>query len=161
AAPASATRSSKRSRRLRYPGRCGGIRSQRRPRPDGLGAAGPGGDRVLRGAGAGRPWMHSTGPGATDGPAAERAGRVAGRAVERPPPRLRRLQGVPARECSRTACSRPAVSSLTFVYEDSTAVLGPLSRLSEPHAYDLCREHASRMTPPRGWELLRVPGGEE
>nr|WP_245851292.1 DUF3499 domain-containing protein [Brachybacterium vulturis] len=69
------------------------------------------------------------------------------------------MQGVPARECSRTACSRPAVSSLTFVYEDSTAVLGPLSRLSEPHAYDLCREHASRMTAPRGWELLRVAGG--
>ncbi|HJG92394.1 MAG TPA: DUF3499 domain-containing protein [Brachybacterium massiliense] len=68
---------------------------------------------------------------------------------------------VPARECSRTACSRPAVSSLTFVYEDSTAVLGPLSRMSEPHAYDLCREHATRMTAPRGWELLRVPGGEE
>ena len=50
---------------------------------------------------------------------------------------------------------------MTFVYQDSTAVLGPLSRLSEPHAYDLCREHATRMTPPRGWELLRIPGGEE
>ena len=47
------------------------------------------------------------------------------------------------------------------MYQDSTAVLGPLSRLSEPHAYDLCREHAARMTPPRGWELLRIPGGEE
>jgi hypothetical protein len=47
------------------------------------------------------------------------------------------------------------------VYEDSTAVLGPLSRLSEPHAYDLCHEHASRMTAPRGWELLRVAGGEQ
>lgn len=46
------------------------------------------------------------------------------------------------------------------MYEDSTAVLGPLSRISEPHAYDLCREHASRMTAPRGWELLRVPGAE-
>lgn len=50
------------------------------------------------------------------------------------------------------------MSSLTFVYEDSTAVLGPLSASSEPHAYDLCREHASGMTAPRGWELLRVPG---
>lgn len=40
-------------------------------------------------------------------------------------------------------------------------MLGPLSRLSEPHAYDLCREHASRMTAPRGWELLRVAGGGE
>ncbi len=47
------------------------------------------------------------------------------------------------------------------MYEDSTAVLGPLSRVSEPHAYDLCQEHASRMTPPRGWELLRVPGAAE
>lgn len=40
-------------------------------------------------------------------------------------------------------------------------MLGPLSRLSEPHAYDLCQDHASRMTAPRGWDLLRVPGGEE
>ena len=40
-------------------------------------------------------------------------------------------------------------------------MLGPLSRISEPHAYDLCREHATRMTAPRGWELLRVPGAEE
>lgn len=39
-------------------------------------------------------------------------------------------------------------------------MLGPLSRVSEPHAYDLCREHATRMTAPRGWELLRVPGAE-
>lgn len=47
------------------------------------------------------------------------------------------------------------------MYQDSTAVLGPLSRLSEPNAYDLCHEHAARMTPPRGWELLRVAGGED
>lgn len=53
------------------------------------------------------------------------------------------------------------MSTLTFVYEDSTAVLGPLSRSSEPHAYDLCREHASRLTAPRGWELLRVEGSPE
>ncbi|GAA4521628.1 DUF3499 domain-containing protein [Brachybacterium paraconglomeratum] len=39
-------------------------------------------------------------------------------------------------------------------------MLGPLSRISEPHAYDLCSEHATRMTAPRGWELLRVPGAE-
>lgn len=40
-------------------------------------------------------------------------------------------------------------------------MLGPLSRLSEPHAYDLCRDHAARMTAPRGWELLRVAGAAE
>ena len=68
---------------------------------------------------------------------------------------------MPARECSRTACSRAAVSTLTYVYEDSTAVLGPLSRQSEPHAYDLCGDHSARLTAPRGWRLIRVPGGSE
>ena len=47
------------------------------------------------------------------------------------------------------------------MYADSTAVLGPLSRSSEPHAYDLCRSHASSLTAPRGWELLRIPGSPE
>ena len=47
------------------------------------------------------------------------------------------------------------------MYEDSTAVLGPLSRSSEPHAYDLCPAHASSLTAPRGWDLLRVPGAAE
>src|SRR5699024_4638903 len=46
-------------------------------------------------------------------------------------------------------------------YEDSTAVLGPLSRSSEPHAYDLCRGHASSLTAPRGSQLLRVPGSTD
>lgn len=40
-------------------------------------------------------------------------------------------------------------------------MLGPLSRSSEPHAYDLCRSHASSLTAPRGWELLRVPGSAD
>lgn len=53
------------------------------------------------------------------------------------------------------------MSTLTYVYQDSTAVLGPLSRTSEPHAYDLCRRHASSLTAPRGWEVLRVPGSTE
>ena len=32
-----------------------------------------------------------------------------------------------ARRCSRTACGRPAVNTLTYVYADQTAVLGPLA----------------------------------
>ncbi len=47
------------------------------------------------------------------------------------------------------------------MYEDRTAVLGPLSRSAEPHAYDLCCHHASRLTVPVGWELLRVVGSAE
>ncbi|WP_368660346.1 DUF3499 family protein [Kocuria sp.] len=61
-----------------------------------------------------------------------------------------------ARLCSRQGCKREALSTLTYVYADSTAVIGPLSVHNEPHAYDLCEIHAARMTAPRGWEVLRV-----
>src|SRR4051794_16884271 len=54
------------------------------------------------------------------------------------------------RRCSRTACGRPAVATLTYVYADSTAVLGPLATYAEPHCYDLCSEHSERLTAPRG-----------
>lgn len=60
------------------------------------------------------------------------------------------------RQCSRPACVRPAVATLTYVYADSTAVLGPLSTTAEPHSYDLCAEHAARLTAPRGWEVVRL-----
>ena len=61
-----------------------------------------------------------------------------------------------ARRCSRTACGRPAVNTLTYVYADQTAVLGPLATYAEPHAYDLCEVHSERLSAPRGWEVLRL-----
>lgn len=48
------------------------------------------------------------------------------------------------------------MATLTYVYSDSTAVLGPLAQHAEPHSYDLCAEHAQRLTAPRGWEVVRV-----
>jgi hypothetical protein len=50
------------------------------------------------------------------------------------------------------------VATLTFVYSDSTAVVGPLATVSEPHSWDLCVMHAGRITAPRGWELVRHAG---
>jgi len=47
--------------------------------------------------------------------------------------------------------------TLTYVYRDSTAVLGPLAAYVEPHCYDLCAAHAERLTAPRGWEVVRLP----
>ncbi|MAS56814.1 DUF3499 domain-containing protein [Nocardioides sp.] len=61
-----------------------------------------------------------------------------------------------ARRCSRTPCGRPAVQTLTYVYADQTAVLGPLATFAEPHAYDLCATHGERLSAPRGWEVLRL-----
>jgi hypothetical protein len=51
-----------------------------------------------------------------------------------------------------------AVATLTYAYSDLTAVVGPLASFAEPHSYDLCEEHALRLTVPRGWEVLRHVG---
>jgi hypothetical protein len=48
------------------------------------------------------------------------------------------------------------VATLTYVYSDQTAVLGPLATFAEPHAYDLCDAHSERLSAPRGWEILRL-----
>ncbi|MEJ2864169.1 DUF3499 domain-containing protein [Actinomycetospora flava] len=66
------------------------------------------------------------------------------------------MRGV--RKCSRTGCGHAAVATLTYVYSDSTAVVGPLATSAEPHSYDLCERHAVRLTAPRGWEVVRYEG---
>jgi hypothetical protein len=48
------------------------------------------------------------------------------------------------------------VATLTYVYSDQTAVLGPLATYAEPHAYDLCDFHADRLSVPRGWEVIKL-----
>lgn len=63
------------------------------------------------------------------------------------------------RRCCRPGCKNPAVATLTYVYSDSTAVVGPLATVDEPHSWDLCETHASRITAPKGWEMVRHEGG--
>ncbi|MEU5562250.1 DUF3499 domain-containing protein [Micromonospora musae] len=62
------------------------------------------------------------------------------------------------RRCSRNACPRQAVATLTYVYNESTAVVGPLAAFAEPHTYDLCEPHARSLTAPRGWDVVRHEG---
>ena len=62
------------------------------------------------------------------------------------------------RRCSRNGCPRPPVATLTYVYAQSTAVVGPLAAFAEPHSYDLCEQHARGLTAPRGWDLVRHDG---
>ncbi len=45
--------------------------------------------------------------------------------------------------------------TLTYIYADSTAVLGPLATYSEPHSYDLCEAHGKRLTVPNGWTVIQ------
>ncbi len=62
-----------------------------------------------------------------------------------------------SRCCSRTACKQTPVYTLTYVYKDSTAVLGPLAAYVDPHSWDLCEMHAARLVVPRGWDVVRLP----
>ena len=66
-----------------------------------------------------------------------------------------------ARPCSKVACGRDAVATLTYDYADAMAVLGPLAIRREPHSYDLCEPHAERLSAPQGWQIVRhvMPGG--
>lgn len=59
------------------------------------------------------------------------------------------------RVCSRVSCRAVASMTLTYIYSDSTAVLGPLATFSEPHSYDLCDKHSARLTVPNGWSVIR------
>ncbi|MEL4505222.1 DUF3499 domain-containing protein [Luteococcus sp. H138] len=62
------------------------------------------------------------------------------------------------RRCTKTGCGSAAVATLTYVYADSTAVLGPLSPERVPGSYDLCAQHCDNLSAPRGWEVIRLPG---
>jgi hypothetical protein len=64
------------------------------------------------------------------------------------------------RSCSRSTCERASVATLTYVYSDQTAVLGPLATYAEPHAYDLCAFHAERLSAPKGWDVIRLPSDQ-
>ena len=59
------------------------------------------------------------------------------------------------RNCSRVSCRAGATMTLTYIYADSTAVLGPLATFAEPHSYDLCDKHSARLKVPNGWSVIR------
>lgn len=59
------------------------------------------------------------------------------------------------RACSRVGCRSVATMTLTYIYAESTAVVGPLATYSEPHAYDLCAVHGERLKVPHGWNVIK------
>lgn len=59
------------------------------------------------------------------------------------------------RSCSRASCRSVASKTLTYIYADSTAVLGPLATFAEPHSYDLCLQHSLTLTVPNGWSVVK------
>lgn len=61
----------------------------------------------------------------------------------------------------RSACSRTAAATLTYVYSDQMAVVGPLAVEAEPHSFDLCADHSNGLTVPSGWSVLRLAAEPE
>ena len=57
------------------------------------------------------------------------------------------------RQCSRTACAAPAAVTLTYEYGRSQVWIDDLTPDREPHGYDLCADHAARLSVPLGWHL--------
>ncbi len=55
--------------------------------------------------------------------------------------------------CSRPGCQRSPTATLTYDYAAQTA---SLDRLAAPHPmqYDLCDQHAERLSVPVGWSLV-------
>lgn len=58
-----------------------------------------------------------------------------------------------SRTCSRPACAHAATATFSYDYGSSTVWLGDLAPEPHPSTYDLCRAHAARLAPPRGWQL--------
>ncbi|MCI1256381.1 MAG: DUF3499 domain-containing protein [Corynebacterium provencense] len=59
------------------------------------------------------------------------------------------------RQCSRPGCSAPAVATLRYNYRASRATVTVLGPAGDPHSWDLCSRHVTRLTVPEGWELVR------
>ena len=57
------------------------------------------------------------------------------------------------RQCSRPGCAEHATATFTYQYARSVVWLDDLSRDRDPHGYDLCERHSSRLGVPHGWRL--------
>jgi len=58
-----------------------------------------------------------------------------------------------ARKCSRTACADQPTITLSFQYTRAVVWIDDLLAEEDPHSYDLCAKHGSRMSAPTGWHL--------
>lgn len=60
------------------------------------------------------------------------------------------------RQCSRPGCGNRAIATLRYNYAARTATVNHLEPGDDPHSWDLCDRHLSRLTVPEGWGLQRT-----
>ncbi len=56
-----------------------------------------------------------------------------------------------SRHCVRPGCGAIAEATLTYHYASRTAWLDDLDGDADPSSYELCTQHADRLTVPVGW----------
>lgn len=59
------------------------------------------------------------------------------------------------RQCSRPGCDHRATATLRYNYAARSATVMPLEPGDDPHSWDLCERHLSRLSVPVGWDLKR------
>jgi hypothetical protein len=57
------------------------------------------------------------------------------------------------RQCSRSGCADAAAVTLSYHYGSSQVWIDYLTPEREPHMYDMCAQHAERLSVMRGWHL--------
>ncbi len=57
------------------------------------------------------------------------------------------------RRCARPCCGQNADTTLSFDYSSRQVWLDELQPFDSPANHDLCRRHANRTQPPKGWAL--------
>ncbi|MDR3069783.1 MAG: DUF3499 domain-containing protein, partial [Propionibacteriaceae bacterium] len=58
--------------------------------------------------------------------------------------------------CARTTCTAPAVATVSMEYGKSRLVIDELAAEPQPGTYDLCLEHARKLTAPQNWEVVQI-----
>lgn len=56
-----------------------------------------------------------------------------------------------SRRCARPGCGQPADTTLSYDYARRLVWLDDLHFDNSPANHDLCRRHADRTQPPKGW----------
>lgn len=63
--------------------------------------------------------------------------------------------------CANFGCEQTAVASLTYDYQEATAVLGPLPPKPQANITEFCEQHANSFTVPQGWQVIRLSYASE
>jgi hypothetical protein len=60
----------------------------------------------------------------------------------------------PVRACGKMGCLEPAAATAALRYGERVLWVGDLLPSRDPNLFDLCEDHADRLTAPYGWRRI-------